>query len=522
MTGFTDAGGTIKEQIWHPLGTQDFSTLRDRRSRRPTRTSCSSAPPVAPTPSCSGQAWTGFGLKDDPAHRQLLLRRPGPAARSGRSRRRASPASATGPRAVTRPRSRHSSRPTRPSTTRSRRCTRPGSYLMAQVIAERARADRRRGRRRGFVDGRPGLIARRQRLRPDRLRRHEQHRRRGQPRARRGPRRRHVLERRRRDDPGRQPVLDLRQGRVPGQPGVQPRLHRPVTPSQRRMTDAAGSRPLVGPADGGQPPLRSAGSSAVRRLTAVDRVTSCWRRASGLGIIGPNGAGKTTLFRLIAGEMRPTDGRIELLGRDVTRMPAHRRAGLGLARTFQVSNLFGGLSVLDNVRLASQARGRDRLAVLESHVRATTSRAAQLARRSSASAWRAVRRPAWPTCRTASSASSRSRWRSSREPRLLLLDEPAAGLAIAERGRLRALLEALPRTLPVAPHRARHVAGARTRRPGHVPAQRQGRRIRDARRCAARRDASRPSTSAGRSPVLEVVDLEAGYASARRPQRDLR
>jgi branched-chain amino acid transport system ATP-binding protein len=70
------------------------------------------------------------------------------------------------------------------------------------------------------------------------------------------------------------------------------------------------------------------------------------------GIIGPNGAGKTTLFRLISGEMPVTSGRIRLFGRDVTRVPCHRRTHLGLGRTFQITNLFPTQTVVDNLVLA--------------------------------------------------------------------------------------------------------------------------------------------------------------------------
>jgi branched-chain amino acid transport system ATP-binding protein len=75
-----------------------------------------------------------------------------------------------------------------------------------------------------------------------------------------------------------------------------------------------------------------------------------------LGIIGPNGAGKTSLFNLLSGIYRPTSGRIELEGRDITRTRPYRRTRLGLGRTFQVSNVFPLLSVLENVRLAAEAR----------------------------------------------------------------------------------------------------------------------------------------------------------------------
>ena len=73
-------------------------------------------------------------------------------------------------------------------------------------------------------------------------------------------------------------------------------------------------------------------------------------------IIGPNGAGKTTLFNLISGIFPATSGQVLLFGRDVTRWPSHRRAALGMARTFQVTSLFPKLTVLDNVLLAINGR----------------------------------------------------------------------------------------------------------------------------------------------------------------------
>jgi branched-chain amino acid transport system ATP-binding protein len=74
-----------------------------------------------------------------------------------------------------------------------------------------------------------------------------------------------------------------------------------------------------------------------------------------LGIIGPNGAGKTSLFNLLSGLYRPTAGRIEIAGRDVTGEPTFRRTRDGLGRTFQVSSVFPRLSVLENARLAAEA-----------------------------------------------------------------------------------------------------------------------------------------------------------------------
>jgi len=82
------------------------------------------------------------------------------------------------------------------------------------------------------------------------------------------------------------------------------------------------------------------------------------RRGTITGIIGPNGAGKTSLLNCVAGFYRPQRGRILLEGRDVTRVPADRRPALGIGRTFQNLALFEGMTVLDNVKLGAHAHLR--------------------------------------------------------------------------------------------------------------------------------------------------------------------
>ena len=93
-------------------------------------------------------------------------------------------------------------------------------------------------------------------------------------------------------------------------------------------------------------------------LRAVDRVTLAVPRGQRRAIIGPNGAGKTTLFNAITGAILPTAGRITFGGHDMTRMPQHRRARLGISRTFQITNLFPTLSVEDNLVLALRGGSR--------------------------------------------------------------------------------------------------------------------------------------------------------------------
>ena len=89
-------------------------------------------------------------------------------------------------------------------------------------------------------------------------------------------------------------------------------------------------------------------------LIAVDHVNLEIKAGERHGIIGPNGAGKTTLFNLICGDLSPTEGRIVHFGQDVTRVRTHKRIALGVARTFQINNLFPKLTVLQNVLLAAQ------------------------------------------------------------------------------------------------------------------------------------------------------------------------
>jgi branched-chain amino acid transport system ATP-binding protein len=87
-------------------------------------------------------------------------------------------------------------------------------------------------------------------------------------------------------------------------------------------------------------------------LRAVDNVTFDLAQGEVRAIIGPNGAGKSTFVGLICGRIAPTAGRILFEGRDITHLPAHRRVGLGIAYTFQITSIYGNLSVFDNVALA--------------------------------------------------------------------------------------------------------------------------------------------------------------------------
>src|SRR5262245_7130453 len=92
-------------------------------------------------------------------------------------------------------------------------------------------------------------------------------------------------------------------------------------------------------------------------VRAVHEVSFVLEEGELLGIMGPNGSGKTTLFNLIAGALRPDDGRIRFDGREIGGLPAHRVCAAGVARTFQLVRPFAGLTVLENV-LVGRLYGR--------------------------------------------------------------------------------------------------------------------------------------------------------------------
>jgi branched-chain amino acid transport system ATP-binding protein len=109
------------------------------------------------------------------------------------------------------------------------------------------------------------------------------------------------------------------------------------------------------PAEPQLPVLRAANlSKSFLGLQALQAFSVEVRRGEILGLIGPNGAGKTTCFNVLTGFLRPTSGKIEFAGQDVTGFPPARVARLGMARTFQNIRLFGSLTVLGNVRSAAQ------------------------------------------------------------------------------------------------------------------------------------------------------------------------
>jgi branched-chain amino acid transport system ATP-binding protein len=157
-------------------------------------------------------------------------------------------------------------------------------------------------------------------------------------------------------------------------------------------------------------------------------------------LIGPNGAGKTTLIGQLTGDSRPDAGRVSFEGRDVTSMPAYRRARLGLARSFQITSIFPELTVLDNVALAVQVHSGRSFGFW---------RPARSDRRLTEPARHALRQVGLDARADAVAGHlSHGEHRQleialavATEPKMLLLDEPMAGMAPEESRRLLALLQ---------------------------------------------------------------------------------
>jgi branched-chain amino acid transport system ATP-binding protein len=183
-------------------------------------------------------------------------------------------------------------------------------------------------------------------------------------------------------------------------------------------------------------------SKAFGALRATEAVSLDVRVAEIHAIIGPNGAGKTTLIAQLAGELLPDSGRIEFLGRDIIRLPPYARSHLGLARSFQITSVFLDMTLLDNVALAVQAhqghsyrfwKAARRDAALVQPAMAMLSqvglaeRAHRLARDVSHGEHRQLE--------IAMALATR--------PKLLLLDEPMAGMGMEESARMVDILRGL-------------------------------------------------------------------------------
>jgi branched-chain amino acid transport system ATP-binding protein len=179
-------------------------------------------------------------------------------------------------------------------------------------------------------------------------------------------------------------------------------------------------------------------------LVAVRDVSLTVGKGELRAIIGPNGAGKTTFFNLISGFFRPTTGTIAFDGRDVTALPAHQRVTLGMARTFQITEIFPELTIYENVRIGTEVAGGYRLRPWmsrdeRSEVRRRVAETLKLAALES-KADRVVGELAHGDQRTAEIAMALAL-----RPHLLLLDEPTAGMGDQETYEITQLIRRLHR-----------------------------------------------------------------------------
>ena len=183
-------------------------------------------------------------------------------------------------------------------------------------------------------------------------------------------------------------------------------------------------------------------------LRAVNGVNLTIQPGERRVLMGPNGAGKTTLFNLVSGIYPPTEGRILFFDRDVTGLPTFRRAALGMARTYQITNLFPRLTVAENILMACQALERTKFVMFRrlSSYRRLLDRCDNLLKEFDLWAKRndLVKNLSHGIQRQIEVAMALAE-----KPRLLLLDEPAAGLSSAETSALTLLLKRLDPSITI-------------------------------------------------------------------------
>jgi branched-chain amino acid transport system ATP-binding protein len=198
--------------------------------------------------------------------------------------------------------------------------------------------------------------------------------------------------------------------------------------------------------------LSAVGASAALELRGVTRlfgalaaltdITMTVRPGERRAVLGSNGAGKTTLFNCITGDFPPTSGTIRFFGEDVTEFPPYERIRRGLRRTYQISALFPGLTVLENVYLACRGVSRGRFSFLRPRAGDTLMGSAEhlvQAVHLTEVRERKVSELSYGQQRQLEIALALAG-----APRFILFDEPAAGLSPTERSELVEILTALP------------------------------------------------------------------------------
>jgi branched-chain amino acid transport system ATP-binding protein len=183
-------------------------------------------------------------------------------------------------------------------------------------------------------------------------------------------------------------------------------------------------------------------SVAFGGLLALGGIDLDVARGERLAVLGPNGAGKTTLFNVVAGDIRPTTGSVWIRDVDCTLMPSRRRPSLGVARTYQRTRLFAGLTVEDNLYLALIGNEGRHRSLRRTFVDEQSRQKA-----------RAAAETVWLGDHVDSCVGDLSHGQQRQlevgmamvtQPDLMMLDEPASGLSRGERERLIELLESLP------------------------------------------------------------------------------
>lgn len=177
-------------------------------------------------------------------------------------------------------------------------------------------------------------------------------------------------------------------------------------------------------------------------LAALSDITISVQPGERRAVLGSNGAGKTTLFNCVTGDFMPTTGSIRFFGEDITTFPAHERIRRGLRRTYQISMLFAGLSVLDNIYLACCGVSRGRFSFLrprrDDALMASAENLVDVVHLTDAKDT-LVAELSYGQQRQLEIAMALSG-----APRFILFDEPAAGLSPTERRELIEILTGLP------------------------------------------------------------------------------